>query len=252
MRTILKIAALLFISLGSGSPALAMDSDEQITISCYVCARLETAAEGKRYARAIHHEMFFDDPDGLLNQRYRANDEYLAVKVNGLQGYSSFNKDTGWVIVYDPARSVVNSWSITASSTLEVSVTWKTSTTSGNKIRVVTIDRFGNKLHEEDFLEGTGPFWTHDPRHPNAEDYQYTRAESPWWKDPHKYLGHLILRVAVPVDGPQPPADCPATDVECRLEWAKDRGWPCVCNQPDPNLAICSPVIGGGGGGGRK
>jgi len=247
MRTRIALTALLLTGLTYGPESLA-NPHEAFEATCHVCGRLQTVREGRRWGRAMHHQTLFDDNKALSNI-YFDNDEYIAIKVSGTAGYSTNNKDVGWVIIYDPARAVVRSWTISA-GLLDVSATFKGSATSGNTVRIVTIDRLGNRLWEEDVEKGAGPLWEYDPRYPDG--LQYTRAESPFWDDPHTGLGHLILRVTVPVDGPQPPADCPATDVECRLEWAKDRGWPCVCNQPDQNLAICSPVIGGSGGGGNK
>ena len=160
-------------------------------------------------------------------------------------------------MIRDPDRSVINGWSISggtatnrSNSALNVNATFTSQTTTGNDVEIVVIDRLGNEIYREQKPKGAGPYWTHDPRHPDGDPW--TRHETPFWRDsPHDVLGHLILRVTVPVDGPQPP--CGAEEVECRLEWARDRGWPCVCNQPhDQNLAICSPVVGGGSGGGRR
>lgn len=246
MKTRIVFVALLLSGLGFDPLALAMNPHQAFEANCHVCGRLETATEGKRWARAMHHQTLFDDNVALRNV-YFDNDEYIAIKVSGTAGYSTNNRDVGWVVIYDPDRAVVSGWNISAGF-LNVSATFERSATSGSHVRLVTIDRNGNKLWEEDQPKGVGPLWQYDPRHPDG--HPYIRAESPFWDDPHTGLGHLILRVSVPVDGPQPP--CGATEVDCRLEWAADRGWPCVCNQPDQNLAICSPVVGGGGSGGRK
>ncbi len=247
------ISAVLGISglLLSGVEVQAMDPHQAFEILCPHCGTAKTEDEGERYGRFAHHEVLFRG-ENLLRDKYFDNDEYLALKIKGLAGYSTGKKDYAWVVIRDPDRSVITGWSLTggtawnrSNTTLSVSATFGRQTTSGNDVEIVVIDRLGNEIHRERFPKGDGPFWTHDPRHPD-DGVPWTEHESVFWRDdPSEILGHLILRVSVPVDGPQPP--CGPEEVECRLEWASDRGWTCFCNQSDKNLAVCHPPASSGG-----